>query len=149
MMLTPIGTLLPQNLQDRGRHILDTLQGLPLEPQLDLACRTILAVLLTFQPASSAPKAKRDAFKTICDGVQVWLKEKIAKMRRTQPDRRRRHRRQNPGSEWVMRKSRRLLTVSPDGEPRRARWEARRMRGGRATVIAPSADRWGPRSRCT
>jgi hypothetical protein len=45
-MLTPLGTLLPQDLQDRGRHILDTLQGLPGEQQLDLACRTILAVLL-------------------------------------------------------------------------------------------------------
>ena len=84
-MLTPFGTLLSQDLQDRGRHILDTLQGLPLEQQLDLACRTIMAVLLTFQPDRSAPKAKRDAFKTICDGVQVWLKNEIAEMRRTQP----------------------------------------------------------------
>jgi hypothetical protein len=58
-MLTPIGTLLPQDLQDRGRHILDTLQGLSLEQQLDLACRALLAVLLTFRPDSSAPKAKR------------------------------------------------------------------------------------------
>ena len=81
-MLTPIGTLLPHDLQDRGRHILDTLQGLSLEQQLDLACRALLAVLLTFRPDSSAPKAKRDAFKTICDGVQVWLKDEIAAMRR-------------------------------------------------------------------
>jgi hypothetical protein len=84
-MLSPFGTLLSQDLQDRGRHILDTLQGLPLEQQLDLACRTILAVLLAFQPDRSAPNAKRDAFKTICDGVQVWLKDEIAEMRRTQP----------------------------------------------------------------
>ena len=84
-MLTPIRNPLPVDLQDRGRHILDILQGLPLEQQLDLACRTILAVLLTFQPDRSAAKAKRDAFKTICDGVQVWLKEEIAAMRRSQP----------------------------------------------------------------
>ena len=84
-MLTPFGTLLPQDLQDRGRHILDTLQGLPREQQLDLAGRTILAVLLTFQPGPSAPKAKRDTFKLICDGVQVWLEDEIAEMRRTQP----------------------------------------------------------------
>ena len=84
-MLTPLGTFLSQDLQNRGRHILDTLQGLPLEQQLDLACRTLLNVLLTFQPDRSAPKAKRDAFKTICDGVQVWLKDGIAEMRRTQP----------------------------------------------------------------
>ena len=84
-MLTPFGTLLSQDLWDRGRHILDTLQGLPLEQQLDPAGRTIMAVLLTFQPDRSAPKAKHDAFQTICDGVQVWLKDAIAEMRRTQP----------------------------------------------------------------
>ena len=83
-MLTRIGEPLPQDRQDRGRHILDTLQGLPLEEQLDLACRTIPAVLLTFQPDRSASKAKRDAFKTICGGVQVWLKGEIAEMRRSQ-----------------------------------------------------------------
>jgi hypothetical protein len=81
------GILLSHDLQDRGRRILDTLQGLPLEQQLDLACRTILAVLLTFQPDRSAPKAKRDAFKVICDGVQVWLKDEIAEMRRVPPAR--------------------------------------------------------------
>jgi hypothetical protein len=85
MMLSPLGTLLSHDLRDRGRHILDNLQGLPLGQQLDLACRTIMAVLLTFQPGRSAPKAKRDAFKTICDGVQVWLKNEIAEMRRSQP----------------------------------------------------------------
>jgi hypothetical protein len=72
-MLTPLGTSLPHDLQDRGRRILDTLQGLPGEQQLDLACRTIMAVLLTFRSHRSAPKAKRDAFKTICGGVQFWL----------------------------------------------------------------------------
>ena len=49
-MLSPFGILLSHDLQDRGRHILDTLQGLPLEPQLDLACRTASAVLLECQP---------------------------------------------------------------------------------------------------
>ena len=84
-MLSPFGILLSQDLGDRGRHILDTLQGLPIEQQLDLACRTLLAVLLTFQPDRSVPKAKRDAFKTICDGVQAWLKGEIAEMRRSRP----------------------------------------------------------------
>jgi hypothetical protein len=84
VMLTPFGILLPQDLQDRGRHILDTLQALPLEQELDLAYRTILAVLLTFQPDRSAAKVKRDAFKTLGGGVQVWLKGEIAAMRRTQ-----------------------------------------------------------------
>jgi hypothetical protein len=85
MMLTPFGTPLPQDLQDRGRHILDTLQGLPREQQLDLACRTIMAVLLTFQSHRSSLKAKRDAFKVICDGVQIWLKGEITTMRRVKP----------------------------------------------------------------
>ena len=83
--MLPLRHTLSQDLQDRGRHILDTLQGLPGEQQLDLAGRTILAVLLTFQPGPSAPKAKRDTFKLVCDGVQVWLEDESAEMRRTQP----------------------------------------------------------------
>jgi hypothetical protein len=83
-MLSPVGTLLSYDLQDRGRHILDTLRGLPGEQQLDLACRTILAVLLTFQPDRSAPKARRHALKTLCTEVHVWLKNEIAAMRWTQ-----------------------------------------------------------------
>jgi hypothetical protein len=71
MMLSPLGTLLSHDLQDRGRHILDTLQGLPLEQQLDLVFRTAPAVLPPFPPGPSATKAKRDAFKLICDGVTV------------------------------------------------------------------------------
>jgi len=84
-MLTPLGTPLPQDLQDRGHHILDAPQGLRVEQQLNLACRTLLVVLLLRFPTPCAPKAKRDAFKTICVGVQVWLKGEIAEMRRTQP----------------------------------------------------------------
>jgi hypothetical protein len=70
-MLSPFGTLLSQDLGNRGRHILDTLQGLPLEQQCDLVCRTAPAVLLPFQPGPSATKAKSDTFKLICDGVTV------------------------------------------------------------------------------
>jgi hypothetical protein len=84
-MLTPFGILLTHDLQDRGRHILDTLQGLPLEQQFDLVCRTAPAVLLPFQPGPSATKAKRNTFKLVCDGVQVWLEDESAEMRRTQP----------------------------------------------------------------
>jgi len=84
-MLPPLGTPLSQVLQDRGRHILDTLQGLPLEQQFDLVCRTAPAVLLPFQPGPSATKAKRNTFKLVCDGVQVWLEDESAEMRRTQP----------------------------------------------------------------
>ncbi len=83
-MLTPLGQPLAQDLQDRGYHILETLQGLPIEQQLNLACRTLLAVLLLRRPSASAPKAQRDAFKTLCNEVQAWLKDEIAEMRRTQ-----------------------------------------------------------------
>ena len=84
-MLTPIGTSIPQDLQDRGYHILETLQGLGVEQQLNLACRTLLAVLLMRRPTPSAPKARRDAFTTNCDEVQVWVKDEIAELRRPQP----------------------------------------------------------------
>ncbi len=84
-MLTPIGEPLPQDLQDRGYHILQTLEGLGVEQQLNLACRTLLAVLLMHRPSASASKVQRDAFKTLCTEVQVWLRDEIAAMRRTQP----------------------------------------------------------------
>jgi hypothetical protein len=86
-MLTPLSESLPPDLQARGYHILETLHGLPLEQQLNLACRTLLAFLLRYRPSPSAPKADRDALKTICDEVQVWLKEEIAEMRRVPPAR--------------------------------------------------------------
>jgi len=70
-MLSPLGILLSHDPEDRGRRILDTLRGLPLEQQLDLVCRTTPAVLLPFQPGLSATKAEHDTSKLICDGVTV------------------------------------------------------------------------------
>jgi hypothetical protein len=83
-MLTPIGEPLPHDLQDPRYHILETLQGLGVEQQMNLACRTLLAVLLMRRPDPSAPKPQRNAFKTLCAELQVWLKDEIA-ARRTQP----------------------------------------------------------------
>jgi hypothetical protein len=65
--------------------MLEILQGLRLEQQLNLACRTLLAVLLMRRPSPSAAKEQRDAFKTICAEVQVWLKGEIAEMRPVKP----------------------------------------------------------------
>ena len=84
-MLPPIGAPLPQYLQDRGYHILETLQGLPVEQQWPLTCRTGLAVLFMRRPSPSVPKAQRDAFRVVCAEVQVWLIDEIAELRRTQP----------------------------------------------------------------
>jgi hypothetical protein len=68
-MLTTLGGSPPHELQARGYHILETLQGLGMEQQLNLACRTLLAVLLMRRPSPSAPKAQRDTFKTLCGPV--------------------------------------------------------------------------------
>jgi hypothetical protein len=56
-----------------------------MEQQLNVACRTLLAVLLMRRPNPSAPKAQREAFKTICVEVQTWLKDEIAEIRRVKP----------------------------------------------------------------
>lgn len=45
-MLTPIGEPLPQAFQDRGFHLLETLEGLGMGQQLNLARRMLLATLL-------------------------------------------------------------------------------------------------------
>jgi len=100
-MLTPIGKPLPQELQDRGHQTLDALQGLRLEQQLNLACRTLLAVLLLRRPPPSAPKGKRDAFKTLCNEVQVWLKDEIAELRRAQPTRKTTAPKRKPRQGWA------------------------------------------------
>jgi len=60
-MPTPIGQSLPQDLRDRGYNIVETLYGLGVEQQLNLACRTLLATLLLSRPSASVPKAQRDA----------------------------------------------------------------------------------------
>lgn len=83
-MLTPLGEPLPQDLQDRGYHLLETLEGLGMGQQLNLACRKLLAMLLLRRPVPSAPMAQRDAFKTVCTEVRVWLREEIAEIRRVQ-----------------------------------------------------------------
>ena len=61
MLLTPIKQPLPVHLQERGYHILETLQGLPLGDQLNLACRTVLAALLAYRPeAPVGPEQRED-----------------------------------------------------------------------------------------
>jgi len=95
-MLTPIGQPLPQDLQDRGYHILETLEGLGMGQQLNLACRTLLAMLLLRRPNPGAPKAQRDAFKTVCTEVQVWLREEIAEIQRVERTPRTPHRKRTP-----------------------------------------------------
>jgi len=82
MLLTPIKQPLPVHLQERGYHILETLQGLPLGDQLNLACRTVLAAFLTFRPDAPVTAEQRAAFKTICDSVQMWLKDELVELRR-------------------------------------------------------------------
>ena len=104
-MLTPIGEPLPQGLQDRRYHILETLQGLPLEQQLDLACRTLLAALLLRRPSPSAPKAERDAFKTLCTEVQAWLKVRPRSYGGRSQHQRQRSPKVRLGPRWAMRDS--------------------------------------------
>lgn len=80
-MLTTLGQPLSQ---DRGYYIGETLEGLGMTQQLSLACRTHLAMLLLRGPNAGGPKAQRDAFKTVCTEVRVWLREDIAEIQRVQ-----------------------------------------------------------------
>lgn len=89
MLLTSTGQPLPLHLQERGYHILETLHGLPLGDQLNLACRTVLAALLAYRPEAPVEPDQRTAFKTVCDGVQTWLKEEITELQRPLRKRRR------------------------------------------------------------
>ena len=84
-MLTPINQPLPLELQERGYQILEIIRDLTFPQQLDLACRTVLAALLSFRPDHTATKEQCQAFKTMCTEVQVWLRGEIAEIRRQQP----------------------------------------------------------------
>ncbi len=53
--------------------------------QLNPACRALLAMLLLRRHNPGAPKAQRDAFKTVCAEVQIWLRDEIAEIRHVKP----------------------------------------------------------------
>ena len=80
-MLAPLGKPHPQELQDRGYRMVELLQGLTVTQQPDLACRTLLAVLIALCPEMPTTNEEREAFKTLCPEVQVWLKDEIKELR--------------------------------------------------------------------
>ncbi len=49
-ILRPLSEPLPLDLQQRGCKVLETLNGLDGKDQLEVACRTVLAVLMAAQP---------------------------------------------------------------------------------------------------
>ncbi len=71
-VLRPLAEPLPPALEQRGRKVLEALKGLDAKDRLELACRTVLNVLMTAQPRFRG--AGELVFNTLCAGVLQWLK---------------------------------------------------------------------------
>ncbi len=82
-VLRPLSEPLPPALEQRGRKIREALEGLDAKDRLELACRTVLGVLMTARPRFRG--AGELVFNTLCDGVLQWLKREMKPLRFTGP----------------------------------------------------------------
>jgi hypothetical protein len=80
-VLRPLAEPLPPALQRRGRQALDALDGLDAKDQLNLACRTVVAVLQAARPQFTESAQDRAAYNTLCDAVGQWLRREIGLLR--------------------------------------------------------------------
>ncbi len=82
-VLRPLAEPLPIALQQRGRNVLETLEELDGKDQLEVACRTVLAVLLAAQPRFKGENEL--VFNDLCTAVLQWLKREMQPLRFAPP----------------------------------------------------------------
>ncbi len=80
-ILRPLSEPLPLALQQGGQRVLDTLQGLDAKDQLELACRTVLGVLMTARPRFQGENEV--IFNELCAAVLQWIKREMQPLRFT------------------------------------------------------------------
>lgn len=85
MLMRPLHDPLPLPLQQRGYQALEALAGLNAQEQLELACRTVVGVLMAARPHFSESAHNRVAYDTLCDAVQKWLRREIGPLRFARP----------------------------------------------------------------
>ncbi len=82
-VLRPLSEPLPLALQQRGQKVLETLSGLDGKDQLEVACRTVLAVLMA---AKTRFQGENELiFNDLCTAVLQWLKREIKPLRFARP----------------------------------------------------------------
>ncbi len=74
-VLRPLADPLPPALEQRGRKVLEALEGLAPKDQLELACRTLLNVLTAARPRFRGVNAI--VFNALCAAVLQWLKREM------------------------------------------------------------------------
>ncbi len=82
-ILRPLSEPLPLELQQRGQKLLETLEGLDAKDQLEVACRTVLGVLMAARPRFQGENEL--VYNDLCTAVLQWLKREIKPLRFARP----------------------------------------------------------------
>ncbi len=84
-ILRPLSKPLPLALQQRGQKVLEALNGVDGKDQLELACRTILGILMAARARFQGENEL--VFNDLCVAVLRWLKREMHPLRFPRPPR--------------------------------------------------------------
>ena len=81
MLLHPLKDQVPPSLAARGRAILGLLDDVSHAEALDLACRTLVGVLLGARPRFEGSSEDQASYNTLCQEVEQWVKRELKPLR--------------------------------------------------------------------
>jgi hypothetical protein len=84
-VIRPLVEPLPLALQQRGQKILEALDGLDAKDQLEVACRTVVGVLMAARPRFTESARDQVAYNTLCDAVGQWRRREMQPLRYGRP----------------------------------------------------------------
>ena len=85
MLLHPLKDSVPSLLAARGRTILGVLDEVSHAEALDLACRTLVGVLLAARPRFEDSTKDQPSYNTLCLQVEQWVKREMKPLRFRDP----------------------------------------------------------------
>ncbi len=83
--LRPAKDRLPADVDQCLLASLESLTGLSAKDQLEVACRSVLAVLLAARARFERDQEGRVAFDLVCEDVTDWLRQEIKEIRFMRP----------------------------------------------------------------
>jgi hypothetical protein len=81
VLLHPLKDLVPPPLAARGRAILGLLDDVSHAEALDLACQTLVGVLLAARPRFEDSTKDQPSYNTLCLQVEQWVKRELKPLR--------------------------------------------------------------------
>ena len=81
MLLHTLKDPVPSPLASRGRAILGLLDEVSHAEALDLACRTLVGVLLAARPQVEDSTKDQVVFNTLCQHFEQWVKRELKPLR--------------------------------------------------------------------